>query len=93
MSYDELLLSALFCLASPTFFINNGDRKNCGRIAFDVSTFEQEGIFVGVVGTRFERTSKMESIHMLVSQKESIPEKGYGMTGERNTVCFNEVLY
>lgn len=90
MSYDELVLSALFAIASPTYFINNGDRKNCGRIAFDVSTFEQEGIFVGLVGTRFERTSKMESVHMLVSQKESVPEKGYGSTGDRDSVSLEK---
>lgn len=86
MSYDELLISALFGIASPTYFINNGDRKNCGRIAFDISTFEPEGIMVGLVGTRFERTSKMESVHMLVSQKESTPEKGYGKLGDRTSV-------
>eukprot|EP01127_Copromyxa_protea_P012375 TRINITY_DN321_c0_g1_i2.p1 TRINITY_DN321_c0_g1~~TRINITY_DN321_c0_g1_i2.p1 ORF type:complete len:1568 (-),score=371.64 TRINITY_DN321_c0_g1_i2:268-4602(-) len=86
MSYDELLISALFGIASPTLFINNGDRKNCGRVAFDVSTYEREGVFVGLVGTRFERMTKMESIHMLVNQKESVPEKGYGKDGERVTV-------
>ena len=35
LSYDELILSAMCGISSPTHFINDGDRRNCGRINND----------------------------------------------------------
>jgi hypothetical protein len=42
-------------------WINNGSRDNRGRPA-PLGTFEPEGIYCGMVGARFERYSRMESI-------------------------------
>ena len=42
MSYDELLFSAFYAVACPTYFINNGERRNVGKQG-DEGSFEPEG--------------------------------------------------
>src|SRR5688572_24906514 len=57
LTYEELPISSLYAVASPTFFINNGDRRNCGKIG-DAGTYEPEGVFIGLVGARFEHADR-----------------------------------
>ncbi len=77
LSYDEMAISALLGVSVPTPFINSGARTNRG-IPGDVGTFEPQGIYVGLVGTRFERMERMEWRHMLVTPGQNTVEKGYG---------------
>eukprot|EP00906_Rhabdomonas_costata_P004018 RCo006027 len=83
LSYDEMALSALFGVSTPTFFINSGGRNNQGRPG-EPGTFEPKGVYVGLVGARFERDSPplMEYRHMVVSP-HCTPEHGYGAVGAR----------
>lgn len=81
LSYDEMQLSALFGVSSSTFFINNGERDNCGLCA---GVFEQEGIYVGVVGARFERKQRMEWEHMLITRDQNTVANGYGAAAEQS---------
>jgi hypothetical protein len=62
LSYDEIMLSSLIAVAGPTYFINNGNRYNQGIPAPD-DTFEERGIIIGLVGARFERQDRMDSIY------------------------------
>jgi len=78
LSYDEMQISALIGMATPTYFINNGDRNNRG-IPGPEGTYEQTGIYYGLVGARFEKRDKMESEHMLVTPDHT-KENGYGYT-------------
>jgi hypothetical protein len=75
LSYDEIMLSSLIAVAGPTYFINNGNRYNQGRLA-SKGTFEERGIIIGLVGARFEREDRMDSIHTLapVSRPSQHPE-------------------
>jgi hypothetical protein len=66
MSYDEMLIAALYAVACPTYFINNGERRNCAKVG-DPGTYEPEGVFVALVGARFENADKMESTLMIVT--------------------------
>ena len=84
MSYDELLISALYAVACPTFFINNGERRNCGKQA-DAGTYESEGVFVGLVGARFEHADKMESNLMIVTPS-CTESNGFGAKGDSSKV-------
>eukprot|EP00906_Rhabdomonas_costata_P030679 RCo043375 len=83
LSYDEMAVSALFGVSVPTFFINSGGRNNLG-LATPTAAFEPKGVYVGVVGARFERGSPplMEYRHMVVSQF-CTKENGYGAAGAK----------
>ena len=65
LSYDEIMLSSLLGVSGPSFFINNGSRGNCA-VRGKPGTFEPRGIIVGLVGTRFERKDRMDSVHILL---------------------------
>ena len=54
LSYDELIISAMCGISSKTHFINDGDRRNCGRTKEDSfgknSDYPMTGIYMGLVG-------------------------------------------
>ena len=83
ISYDEMALSALLTMSTPSFFINDGDRGNRGILdSVDIDgnrqKFEPVGIYVGQVGARFERMRCMEWRHMIVTEEQNTEENGYG---------------
>lgn len=77
LSYEEIQIAALVSVSVPTHFINSGNRQNAGR-PDKPGTFEPHGVYIGVVGTRFEKPGYMEWQHMIVSQRENTPQNGYG---------------
>ncbi|HZW61086.1 MAG TPA: DUF4804 domain-containing protein [Candidatus Babeliales bacterium] len=77
LSYDEMQLSALLGVSVPTFFINNGSRNNNGAKGVP-GTYEEQGIYVGLVGARFEKPNVMEWQHMIITPEQNTPENGYG---------------
>jgi hypothetical protein len=76
-SYFEMSLAAFISLFVPTHFINNGSRNNSG-IAAAQGTYEPKGIYVGMVGARFERPGYMEWAHMVITPDQNTAENGYG---------------
>jgi hypothetical protein len=64
LSYDEIMLSSLLGVSGPSFFINTGSRGNCARPAPEGS-YQSRGVIVGLVGSRFERKHRMDSVHIL----------------------------
>jgi len=78
LSYDEMAIAALLGVSVPTFFINDGDRSNKGKIG-DQGTFAQEGIYIGLVGGRFEKAGLMEWRHMVITQSQNTLDHGYGL--------------
>ena len=64
LSYDEMMLSSLLGVSGPSFFINDGSRGNYA-VPGQPGTFEPRGIIVGLVGARFERPDRMDSVHIL----------------------------
>uniref|UniRef100_A0A6B2L3T3 Uncharacterized protein n=1 Tax=Arcella intermedia TaxID=1963864 RepID=A0A6B2L3T3_9EUKA len=78
LSYDEMQISALIGISSEVMFINQGERKNKGNAKS--GGFEKEGVYVGLVGCRFEKEGMMEYQHVLISD-ECNGEKGYGVGG------------
>jgi hypothetical protein len=77
LSYDEMQISALLGVSTPTYFINDGDRRNQAVLGVDGS-YEKTGIYTGLVGARFERPELMEYQHMLVTRDQNVASKGYG---------------
>ncbi|CAG0885588.1 unnamed protein product [Darwinula stevensoni] len=77
LSYDEIKLSALVGLSSETAFINDGDRYNKGRKG-PPGTFEERGVIVGLVGSRFEIPGLMEWQDLVVDPQQNTPKNGYG---------------
>lgn len=77
LSYDEMALAALIGISSPTFFINNGARDNKGIKGVEGS-YEKEGVYVGLVGARFEKPGYMEWQHIIVTPAQNTAKNGYG---------------
>jgi Domain of unknown function (DUF4804) len=76
LSYDEMQLSALLGISSFTPFINKGHRSNGGEKSPE--PHEETGIYIGLVGARFERWGKMEYRYMIVTPQQNTIENGYG---------------
>lgn len=66
ISYDEMQIAALIGVSVPTYFINDGNRNNQGKKA-RANSHEKEGVYVGLVGARFERPGLMEWQHMIIT--------------------------
>ncbi|KAJ4350330.1 uncharacterized protein N0V89_008951 [Didymosphaeria variabile] len=64
LSYDEIMLGSLMGVSGPSHFINDGGRYNSGRPG-GKGTFEERGVIIGLVGARFERLDRMDSIFCL----------------------------
>lgn len=77
LSYDEIMLSSLIGVSGPSFFINDGARSNCGAPG-KPGSFEERGVIFGLVGARFERPDRMDSVFMLPSVRE--PKQHPGIT-------------
>jgi Domain of unknown function (DUF4804) len=65
LSYEEMQISAMMGISSPTYFINNGQRFNRGN-GTEEGSFQERGILSGVVGARFEKPGFMEDELMMV---------------------------
>jgi hypothetical protein len=87
-SYFEMGISALLSLVVPTHFINDGNRHNGGEIG---TNYEPKGIYVGMVGPRFERPERMEWLHMIVSKDQNTLENGYGAKADEQNFKTQEL--
>ncbi|RYO92475.1 hypothetical protein DL766_000173 [Monosporascus sp. MC13-8B] len=68
LSYDEMMLGSLLGVSGPSHFVNDGDR--CNRaVEAAPGTYEPRGVVVGLVGARFERPGRMDSVHCLPSSR------------------------
>jgi hypothetical protein len=67
LSYDEIMLGSLMGVSGPSHFINDGNRYNSGTPG-KKGTFEERGVIIGLVGARFERKDRMDSIFCLPSE-------------------------
>lgn len=81
LSYDEMQIAALLGVSVPTYFINNGDRNNKGIKGFP-GTYEEKGIYVGLVGARFEKPGLMEWQHMIITPQQNTKGHGYGIDNQ-----------
>ncbi|KAG7162658.1 uncharacterized protein LOC121873677 isoform X2 [Homarus americanus] len=81
LSYDEIKLSALLSVSSPSFFINDGNRKNKG-VPGAPGSYQEEGVVVGMVGARLKKAGFMEWQDCVVSRDQNTREGGYGGVGE-----------
>ncbi|MCX5922709.1 MAG: DUF4804 domain-containing protein [Candidatus Dependentiae bacterium] len=83
ISYDEMQIASLIGVSVPTYFINNGDRNN-KSVRDKAGTYQEEGVYVGLVGARFEKPGLMEYQHMLITQEQNTTAKGYGSGNNNN---------
>ena len=85
ISYDEMQIAALLGVAVPTYFINNGARKNIGTVNFNKAPYQETGVYVGLVGARFEREDLMEWQHIMITPTQNTAAHGYGLTQSDST--------
>ncbi|KAF2716066.1 hypothetical protein K431DRAFT_289729 [Polychaeton citri CBS 116435] len=64
LSYDEIMLGSLVGVSGPSYFINDGNRYNRAALGKH-GRFEERGVIIGLVGARFERPDRMDSVHIL----------------------------
>lgn len=88
LSYDEMQIAALLGVAVPTFFINNGNRLN-KAIPDSLGNFEKEGIYIGLVGARFEKPGLMEWQHMIITPEQNTLQNGYGLKRKNSNIWEN----
>ena len=69
LTYDEMLISALLGVSTYTRFINCGSRLNCGSVY--ANPFVKIGVMTALVGARFEMSTKMESVTLLIKSDKS----------------------
>jgi hypothetical protein len=84
LSYDEMQASALLGMSTPTYFINNGTRNNQAHQG-DPSTFQETGIYVGLVGARFEKPNVMEWQHIIITPEQNTEAHGYGLGNKKES--------
>jgi hypothetical protein len=77
LSYDEMQIAALLGVSTPTYFINNGSRYN-RAVPGAPGSYQEQGVYVGLVGARFEKTGYMEWQHMIVTSQQNTFANGYG---------------
>lgn len=93
ISYDEMQIAALIGVSVPTYFINNGARTNKG-IPGLLGTYQEEGIYIGLVGARFEKPQLMEWQHMIITPAQNTKNNGYGLhTKDYSLLSIWENLY
>lgn len=83
LSYDEMQLSALLSVSVPTYFINSGSRNNKG-LQGEMGTYQERGIYTGMVGSRFEKPGLMEWAHIVITKEQNTSENGYGKLADVN---------
>jgi hypothetical protein len=66
ISPDEMLLSSLLQVSSPTEFINKGGLDNNGVVTTDKHV--TQGICIGAVGCRFENPTQNEALYMRINR-------------------------
>ncbi|EMR68741.1 hypothetical protein UCREL1_4265 [Eutypa lata UCREL1] len=100
LSYDEIMLGSLLGVSGPSEFINSGSRANCAVKGRD-GTYERKGVVVGLVGARFERADRMDSVHILptVENPKQHPELSrlfqefFGCSRTAQNVGFDAAMY
>ena len=99
LSYDEMALAALMGVAVPTDFINTGGRFNSAVTAAAAESsenshddFTRRGVYVALVGARFERRGVMEAAHMLVDPEVNTIANGYGPPSSSSTSSSSSML-
>ncbi len=85
LSYDEMAVSALLGISAPTYFINDGNRDNAAAIGTP-GTYEEQGVYVALVGARLERENAVEYKHMVITQAQNTQANGYGLTNNASSL-------
>jgi hypothetical protein len=98
LSYDEIMLGSLVGVSGESYFINDGNRWNRG-IPGKPGTFQERGVIVGLVGARFERADRMDSVFVLPGETRhqdprvtKIFEEFFGVEKEGET-RFDKKMY
>ena len=84
LSYDEMAISALIGVSSPTYFINSGGRYNLAQPGKS-GEYTERGVYIGLTGPRFEVADQMESRLLVSDRSICTADRGYGFHGAPQT--------
>lgn len=82
LTYDEIAVGALLGVSSYCRFIDNGNRS---ETLADKIDYTKTGVFVGLVGPRFEKEGEMEWKHMIITETQNTTPNGYGAQPSKTT--------
>lgn len=78
LSYDEIKISAMMSISSYSYFINNGNRCNCGITDKTRDNIEPEGVMVGITGPKLEKSNVLDFEEIIITNTQNIAVNGYG---------------
>ena len=76
LTYEEMMVSSLIGVSGYTSYINDGSRHNRGNPQKQEDV-QPEGVQIGLVGARFEREARMDSVYYEEDQRESLNPKTF----------------
>lgn len=62
LTYEEMMISSLLGVSGYTAYLNDGRRDNNGKLRLGEA--HKQGIQIGLVGARFERKGRMDSVYL-----------------------------
>lgn len=78
LSYDEIKLSVFLSVSSYSYFINDGTRKNFGKVPANRNNIQDKGIVTGIIGARLKKIGAMEYEEMVITKTQNTEANGYG---------------
>lgn len=85
LSYNEMAISALIGVSSPTCFINSGGGRSNLAQPGKSGEYTERGVYIGLVGPRFEVADQMESRFLVSDASICTANRGYGFHGALQT--------
>ncbi|GAM87246.1 hypothetical protein ANO11243_052680 [Dothideomycetidae sp. 11243] len=78
LTYEEIMISSLIGVSGYTIYLNDGSRYNRGVLKLS-DDIQYEGIQLGLVGARFERQGRMDTLYVLdeAPHAQSFPFASY----------------
>lgn len=89
LSYDEIKLSAFLSVSSYSYFVNDGTRKNMGKVPTTRRNVQDEGVVIGLIGARLKKAKVMEYEEMVITKAQNIEGNGYGEEESLHSVLAN----
>ncbi|KAF2880353.1 hypothetical protein ILUMI_25816 [Ignelater luminosus] len=84
ISYDEIKLSVFLSVSSYSYFINDGTRKNFGKVPANRNNIQDKGIVIGVIGARLKKVGAMEYEEMVITKTQNTEANGYGAKSNKS---------
>jgi len=77
LTRDQIMISSLLNICSPTLFINNCGKNNSCKPGQE-GKFEKEGIFSGIIAPRLDIAGEYDWRQLMITKQQNTKNNGYG---------------